>query len=113
MRRRTVAIRRLHSLTPNPAVNECNGDLATVMPRMFWDIISNVKRNASMALTLAALVLGCGCAKKTAAPPPPPPPETILGSESNAPQYSLFKGDQTVLSDQDIGKILNTRLSLA
>lgn len=83
------------------------------MPRMFWDIISNVKRNASVALTLAALVLGCGCAKKTAGPPPPPPPETILGSESNAPQYSLFKGDQAVLSDQDIGKILNTRLSLA
>ena len=48
-----------------------------------------------------------------AAPPPPPPPETILGSESNATQDSLFKGDQAVLSDQDISKILNTRLSLA
>jgi len=47
-----------------------------------------------------------------AAPPPPPPPETILGSESNGPQDSLFKGDQAVLSDQDIGRILNTRLSL-
>jgi hypothetical protein len=46
------------------------------------------------------------------APPPPPPPETILGSESNAPQDSLFKGDQAVLSDQDISKILNTRLNL-
>jgi hypothetical protein len=83
------------------------------MARVFWDIISNVKRNASIALTLAALVLACGCAKKVAAPPPPPPPETILGSESNRPQDSLFKGDQAVLSDQDIGKILNTRLSLA
>lgn len=48
-----------------------------------------------------------------AAPPPPPPPETILGSEFNATQDSLFKGDQAVLSDQDISKILNTRLSLA
>lgn len=47
------------------------------------------------------------------AAPPPPPPETILGSEFNATQDSLFKGDQAVLSDQDISKILNTRLSLA
>jgi len=79
---------------------------------MLWGIIPNVKRDASIALTLAAIVLACGCAKKMSAPPPPPPPETILGSESNVPQDSLFKGDQAVLSDQDISKILNTRLSL-
>lgn len=72
-----------------------------------------MKRDASIVLTLAALLLACGCAKKMAAPPPPPPPETILGSEFNGSQESLFKGDQAVLSDQDIGKILNTRLSLA
>ena len=72
-----------------------------------------MKRNASIALTLAALVLACGCAKKMAVPPPPPPPESILGSESNGLPDSLFKGDQTVLSDQDIARILNTRLSLA
>jgi hypothetical protein len=83
------------------------------MARVFSGIISNVKRDASIVLTLAALVLACGCAKKMAAPLPPPPPETILGSKSNGPQDSLFKGDQAVLSDQDIGKILNTRLSLA
>lgn len=74
---------------------------------------SNVKRAALVTLTLATAVLACSCAKKMAAPPPPPPPETILGSESNATQDSLFKGDQAVLSDQDISKILNTRLSLA
>lgn len=72
-----------------------------------------MKRDASIALTLAAVVLASGCAKKMTPPPPPPPPETILGSESNGPQDSLFKGDQAVLSDQDIGRILNTRLSLA
>src|SRR5215469_9697885 len=80
------------------------------MARMFGYHF-NVKRDASITLTLAALVLACGCAKKMAPLPPPPPPEAILGSES--PQESLFKGDQAVLSDQDIGKILNTRLSLA
>lgn len=72
-----------------------------------------MKRAALITLTLATAVLACSCAKKMAAPPPPPPPETILGSELNATQDSLFKGDQAVLSDQDISKILNTRLSLA
>lgn len=72
-----------------------------------------MKRAALITLTLATAVLACSCAKKMAAPPPPPPPETILGSEFNATQDSLFKGDQAVLSDQDISKILNTRLSLA
>lgn len=75
---------------------------------------SSVKREASIALILAALVFASSCAmKKTAMPPPPPPPETILGSESTGPQDSLFRGDQAVLSDQDIAKILNTRLNLA
>ena len=73
----------------------------------------NVKLDGPTALILGVLVLISGCAKKMAAPPPPPPPETILGSESNGPQDSLFKGDQAVLSDQDIARILNTRLSLA
>jgi len=48
-----------------------------------------------------------------AAPPPPPPLETILGDESKVAENSLFKGDQAVLSDQDIARILNTKLSLA
>jgi hypothetical protein len=73
---------------------------------------SSVKRNGSIALTVAALALASSCEKKMAAPPPPPPPETILGSESSGPQDSLFKGDQALLSDQDIARILNSRLSL-
>lgn len=75
-------------------------------------IIPTVKRDFPFLLILGALALSCGCAKRMAAPPPPPPPQTILGSESNGLQDSLFKGDQAVLSDQDIAKILNTRLSL-
>lgn len=65
-------------------------------------------------LTLAlVLALIGGCGKKMAAPPPPPAPETILGDAANEPrQASLFKGDQAVLSDQDIARILGTQLNL-
>ena len=61
---------------------------------------------------IVLLVLSIGCAHKAAlGPPPPPPPETILESENL--QTSLFKGDQAVISDQDIARILNTQISLA
>jgi len=64
--------------------------------------------------TLLALLL-CGCAaKRIAGPPPPPPPETILGAgEDDILKNSLFKGDQSVLSDQDIARILGTQLKLS
>jgi hypothetical protein len=54
----------------------------------------------------------CGCAKKAAMPPPPPPPppESIL--DQGEPQ-SLFRGDQAVLSDQDIARILGTKVDLS
>ena len=57
----------------------------------------------------------CGCgAKHMAAPPPPPPPESILGSsDDDSLKNSLFKGDQNVLSDQDIARILGTQLKLS
>jgi hypothetical protein len=56
-------------------------------------------------------IFSTGCAHKMApAPPPPPPPETILESDNN--QDSLFKGDQAVLSDQDISRILSTHIDL-
>ncbi|HKV94480.1 MAG TPA: hypothetical protein VJW20_18180 [Candidatus Angelobacter sp.] len=50
--------------------------------------------------------------KRAATAPPPPPPETILDSEANSPQASLFKGDQAVLSDQDIARILGTQVNV-
>ncbi len=58
-----------------------------------------------------AMSLTTACAKKMAAPPPPPPPPSIVG-DAGAPE-SLFKGDQAVLSDQDIARILGTQLKLA
>lgn len=59
-----------------------------------------------------AVFMTSGCAMhKMAPPPPPPPPETIL--ESAPLQDSLFKGDQAVLSDQDIARILGTQIKLA
>lgn len=61
------------------------------------------------SLVLAALL--CGCAKKMASPPPPPPPpESILGDYS---AESLFRGDQAVLSDQDIARILVTKVEVS
>jgi hypothetical protein len=64
------------------------------------------------SLVLGALVMNCGCAKRMVAPPPPPA-ETILGdAENERSQASLFKGDQAVLSDQEIARILGTQLKL-
>jgi hypothetical protein len=52
--------------------------------------------------------------KKTAPPPPPPPPPdmSIVGSDSDRLQESLFKGDQAVLSNEDIARILTARITL-
>ena len=73
-----------------------------------------MKRNIRLLSSLIALALIItGCAHRMTTPPPPPP-ETILGaSENDSLQYSLFKGDQNVLSDQDIARILGTRLNLS
>lgn len=73
-----------------------------------------MKRKIWFSLILfATIFMTCGCAKKMPmAPPPPPPPETILGDDSTGLQQSLFKGDQAVLSDQDIAKILGTQIKL-
>lgn len=74
-----------------------------------------MKRNIRIPLAVIALALiTTSCAHRIAGPPPPPPPETILGaSENDSLQYSLFKGDQNVLSDQDIARILGTQLKLS
>ncbi|HXJ07259.1 MAG TPA: hypothetical protein VNH65_19325 [Candidatus Acidoferrum sp.] len=73
-----------------------------------------MKRNIGILWAMATVVfMTWGCMKKMATPPPPPPPETILGDEGTGSlQESLFKGDQTVLSDQDIARILGTQLAL-
>ncbi len=70
-------------------------------------------RILSTVIALAFITTGCAH-KSMMGPPPPPPPETILGaSENDSLQYSLFKGDQNVLSDQDIARILGTQLKLS
>lgn len=70
------------------------------------------QRIAVLSVVLTVLLMACGCAyKRVAASPPPPPPETILGAADNESlQQSLFKGDQAVLSDQDIARILGTQI---
>lgn len=47
-------------------------------------------------------------------PPPVPPSDTILGMSDRADRRdeSLFKGDQAVLSNQDINRILSARITL-
>ena len=75
-----------------------------------------MKRNIQVLSTVVLIAfMTCGCgAKHMAAPPPPPPPESILGSsEDDSLKNSLFKGDQNVLSDQDIARILGTQLKLS
>ena len=73
-----------------------------------------MKRNIQILATVALLAcLVCGCSAKHIAPPPPPPPESILGAgDDDSLKNSLFKGDQAVLSDQDIARILGTQLKL-
>jgi hypothetical protein len=66
-----------------------------------------------LSVILLVIFMTCGCAKRAVAPPPPPPPETILEEGGNGSlRDSLFKGDQAVLSDQDIARILGTQLKL-
>ena len=73
-----------------------------------------MKRNVRILSTLIVLIsITSGCAKKMAMAPPPAVPETILGADNDSLQNSLFKGDQNVLSDQDISRILGTQLKLS
>ena len=52
--------------------------------------------------------------KKVAAAPPTPLDQSIVGrNDSDRFQDSLFKGDQAVLSNQDIDRILTARITLA
>lgn len=51
--------------------------------------------------------------KKMAAMPPPAPPPSIVGYDNDRLEESLFKGDQAVLSNQDIDRILTAHITLA
>jgi hypothetical protein len=71
---------------------------------------SRVKLDLAALSTLAIVLFLTGCSMKhAAAPPAPPPVESILES---SPEQSLFKGDQSVLSDQDIARILATQIKI-
>lgn len=66
-----------------------------------------------LSVVVTVLLMACGCAAKKVALPPPAPAETILGAADNEGlQQSLFKGDQAVLSDQEIARILGTQVKL-
>jgi len=69
------------------------------------------KNSPLLPIAFVLAVFTAGCHKAMLSPPQPPPPETIL--ESADLQSSLFKGDQAVISDQDIARILNTQVNLA
>lgn len=75
-----------------------------------------MKRSIAIYWIVAVIIpfMTEGCVKRMASAPPPPPPETILGDAgTESLQESLFKGDQAVLSDQDIARILGTQVKLA
>jgi len=65
---------------------------------------------------LAVLIAGCltasGCAKRKSVIPRPPYAGDISG-DSERLQESLFKGDQAVLSNQEIERILSGHISVA
>jgi hypothetical protein len=61
-------------------------------------------------LIIAALSLS-GCAKKMAVAPPPSL-NSMVADDSERLQQSLFKGDQAVLSNEEIDRILNGRIVL-
>src|SRR5438477_5554957 len=58
------------------------------------------------------IVIGAGCVKKATTLPLPTSYQGIIGSDSARLQDSLFKGDQEVLSNEDIQRILSGRITL-
>lgn len=92
------------SLKAGPAVTQAAAKL----------FISSRKPDAIAVSLLLVISCTTGCAmKKMAPPPPPPPPATLIGDDNDRLTESLFKGDQAVLSNQDIDRILTARLSLS
>jgi len=57
--------------------------------------------------------MNVGCvARKLAVAPATPPYQGIVGNDTSRLQESLFKGDQEVLSNEDIQRILTARITL-
>lgn len=72
-----------------------------------------LRSRSILGFVLVLSWLPLGCAKKTVPPPPPPPLDSsIIGSSNEPLQESLFKGDQAVLSNSDIDRILTARIAL-
>ena len=73
-------------------------------------MLKNMGRSAQMLLLLSTCILGGGCAaRKAALAPPPDQYQGIVANDTNRLQESLFKGDQEVLPNADIERILSTR----
>jgi len=69
-------------------------------------------RNAGQSLILVLILLqNVGCAMRKS--PPPPVPPNGNSEDTNRLQESLFKGDQEILSNQDIERILSAHITLA
>jgi hypothetical protein len=73
-------------------------------------MVKNIGRSAQMVLLLLACLLVEGCSARKAAVAAPPSPFQEI--DSNRLQESLFKGDQEVLSNADIDRILSARVAL-
>jgi hypothetical protein len=72
-----------------------------------------VRRAALGFVLLLAFLPAVGCAmEKKPVPLPPPPDPSIIGVDNDRLQESLFKGDQAVLSNGDIERILAARITL-
>jgi hypothetical protein len=115
-------------MTMNPRLPEKVTDVLIVHPMESYKIMSapeiicgprpevgaTVSRAALGFVLLLAFLPAVGCAMKKMAPPPPPPPPdlSIVGRDDDRLQESLFKGDQAVLSNQDIDRILAARITL-
>jgi hypothetical protein len=66
-----------------------------------------------MVIVMGVFLAGLpGCAVRKSTVPAPAAYQGILASETGRLQESLFKGDQEVLSNDDIQKILNAQITL-
>ena len=76
-------------------------------------MLKNISRPTQTLLFLLVCIPCGGCAERKAALAPPPDPyQGIVANDTNRLQESLFKGDQEILSNADIERILSARITL-